>query len=791
MSTVGQAIVTVAATAVGFVLGGPTGAAYGFTIGMGLGGALFPPEGEVPDPANGVDLQTSQYGIPIRYCRGRVKVAGNLLWYGNFRRKKVKSGGKGGGGGSTSYTYSVSLAFGLCVVPPGTPVTLLRAWKGTEELDVDGINVGSWKYGLTQNSYFYDGSQTEPNPHLAQFVPRAPVWKNLCYVVLPNHDLGGGTYVKNLTFEIQVGNDADCTPALYSTEILTDPLFGLGMDPGLLDLNAAAETDAYCNANDLKMALVFDRQLSVLDCLRHIISHHDGYVTYSDGVIGHRQRMPLPAELPNISADNMVRDGDGFPSAVSYQGGRDYINKVTIEYTKRAADYVTGTAPIEDQVDIDRFGLRDQTIKLAGLTTYNRAAKLALLALRRNLSAPATLEFTVGPNLAGITSGEVFAVTIPDMELDNEPYRAMTISEDDNYRSVITAVREPDVFDLHVLGADSSQPPQPPSLAADPLAVVRPMCLEVPPLYSAGASLLAVGYSQSESLSWAGAILHRAYSSGGAYEDLSAGDTSGITGEVIAVGPGTIDVEADWDATLSSAISFDALVRNRLLNLAVFRAAGGDRFVKYQTVELIGDNQWRLSGLLFDIDGVPLPGDTGDIAVGDDVLFYESLPHVLTIPEADRNLTLYYKAASYNLDGQMQSLAEAEEIAVPLKNLLSKPLPPCNFAVNGIGLHDGTARVDTTSDTEFTWVSRNRAGIGATNYARTDTVVDDTDLVHFLVKVYSGQTLLQSNTTTSKSFTYSAADRTADGNPSPVTIQVSQVGTVETSDVAEFSVTYA
>lgn len=775
MSTVGQGITAVVGGVVGFFVGGPAGAVYGFGLGLAVGGMLFPPEAEVPSPSSGLKVQTSQYGIPVRYMRGRNKVAGNLLWYGNFKAHEEESDGKGGGGQVVGYTYTASLAFGLCVVPAGCTVTLLRAWQGSEELELE--ENGGWLSGIFKLDYsFYDGTQTGADSHIAQFVPRAPVWKRLCYIVLPNFNLGNSSYLKNLTFEIQVGDSEDALPTQISTDILTDDLFGLGLT-GVTDADAFAETAEYCTDNDLLISPIFDRQVSVLDALSHVIAHHNGYISYEEGTIAHRQ-LKSEISLGTIRDHHLVREEEELPLSATSPGGRDYNNKITVEYPKRGKEYVTGTAPVDDMVDIDQYGLRDATVKLDAITTHSRASKLAMVLLKKSLSAPQSFDFKVGPELAGIRPGQVFALTETAMDLFEAPIRIASVSESDNYEMEVSAREEVDVYGYQATGTDTSVQPVAPDLTGNPLSVVRPLMIEIPPYYSADRSLVAAAYSRSASAAWAGASVWRAYTPGGSYERVGSELGSPVTGRVIAVGEGTLDVEMDWDATLSSALSFDDLVVDKTKNLFVVTTAAGEVFAKFQTVELLAPNQWRLSGLIYDLAGIPR-NTTGDIAVNDDLALYQGLRIVLEIPEADRYRTLYYKIPSFNFAAAEQSLSDCAEIAKPLAALVDRPLPPCNVKVNGIGL-SGSA-IAAAGDIALEWVSRNRRAQGATNYERSDAVAEDADFQNFLVEFWSGGVLRRSFTQTGKSLTYTAAQQSADGAGRPLTARLSQAGNKATS----------
>ena len=79
-------------------------------------------------------VQTSAYGMALPLVYGRTRLAGNLIWYGDFKaiKHKEKSGGKGGGGGveQTTYTYEAAVMMGLCE----GPINSVKAvWKGKEK----------------------------------------------------------------------------------------------------------------------------------------------------------------------------------------------------------------------------------------------------------------------------------------------------------------------------------------------------------------------------------------------------------------------------------------------------------------------------------------------------------------------------------------------------------------------------------------------------------------------------------------------------------------------------------
>src|SRR5271163_594890 len=79
---------------------------------------------------SGLQIQTSSLGKAVPLVYGATRIAGNLIWYGDFAAIPHQAappssgkggvsggGGKGGSGGSTTYTYQTGLAVGLCEGP--------------------------------------------------------------------------------------------------------------------------------------------------------------------------------------------------------------------------------------------------------------------------------------------------------------------------------------------------------------------------------------------------------------------------------------------------------------------------------------------------------------------------------------------------------------------------------------------------------------------------------------------------------------------------------------------------
>ena len=461
MSTWGQAITGVVGIGLGIIFA-PAGlvsayAMMGLSAGLTLGGILFPKKQAKPIP-QALQIQTAAYGIPITVLYGTRRIAGNLCGYWDFTKHEREEGGKGGAQ-VTGYTYSVSLVFALCVGP--TPMTVTKIWAGQMLLKPE-----QWRY--------CDGTQTTPDSYIASKVSRAPVWKGLCYVILENYDLGASTALPNFTYEVQAAGKQDAPPTDVSKDALTNKLYGMGFDESYLDLDIFAETEAYCQTNDLLVSMVFDQQLSILDLLQYVINHHNGFITYANGKISHNQIKddPVVAVLSADPGEDVPREegsqGD-MPVSISKAGLREYSNKIEGHYFKRLPDSVTidengnltsdiltadeinayptyqpGLVVAEDMTDIAQYGTQVSNAQLDGFCLWFRAMQVATIMLKRSLYNPMLFKFKLGPKSLGanIMPGKVVSLTDTATELDAQTMRILSIAEGEDYQIEVEALEE-------------------------------------------------------------------------------------------------------------------------------------------------------------------------------------------------------------------------------------------------------------------------------------------------------------------------------------------------------------
>lgn len=176
---------------VGFVIGGPGGATWGWAIGSTLGGMYSASQQVIPGPKIGdVQRQTSQEGgfRPIVYGRSH-PIAGNVIADGGpVIVKKRRRQGWLGPKVTTEYAYR-TYAVGFCE----GEATLLQAWRnGILVYDAEDPAMAEENAKFLEYATWYTGSFDQPaSPDLEEIygVGQAPYFRGTAYLSLHNEDV--------------------------------------------------------------------------------------------------------------------------------------------------------------------------------------------------------------------------------------------------------------------------------------------------------------------------------------------------------------------------------------------------------------------------------------------------------------------------------------------------------------------------------------------------------------------------------------------------------------------------
>jgi hypothetical protein len=442
-----------------------------WVVGKGGGPSPFVNAFHAPQ-LNSLRYNTSQAGSPIFIAYGTCRVAVNVIELWGFAG--ASGGGKGGKGlggsagkkGSNQH-YSVDVAFGLCQ----GPVSFTGASHGiagnNRIWSNGGIAAGLGNVGL--NGYAGSDGQAA-DPVFVSADPNVPVlgYSGTCYVTGAPMQLGSAPALPNLQFELTgfltgtAGPDFpdDARPDLIVVDLLTNPRYGAGFPAGNLDIaNSIADWGAYCQAAQLAMSLLLDRQQPCARWLEEIAQLTVSAVVWSGSLL---KVIPYgdaalaangAAWSPDLTWQYSLGDGD----FLDFGGGSDPVlltradpaqtsNWLSIEYMDSANSYNQQVLPVWDQGMIDQYGIRtDASVQAHEFANPVSATVSAQLQLQRTAYVRNRYRFKLGWRYALLEPMDIVLITDAALGLAAAPVRIVQIDEDDNGELTVTAEEIPGV----------------------------------------------------------------------------------------------------------------------------------------------------------------------------------------------------------------------------------------------------------------------------------------------------------------------------------------------------------
>lgn len=395
---------------VGSAVGGPTGAAWGWNIGVTLGGVLFPPKLGEQDLGKLDDLKLSGsgYGAMIPQVWGKVRIGGNVIWTTNLtqhvQRKKQKS--KGGGGQTTqTYSYTASFAVAVC----RGPATVKRIWA-EDILIYDASASPESKYDIT----LYEGNETQtPDPLMTSIIGAGlvPAHRGLCYIVFEDLLLTDwGNRIPNLSFEVE-------TDAQTVETILSDLSTQSGILPGDMD---------YTTATDVVDGFVLAQRASVRDVIDPLLRIFATDITEFGGQVKTIKRGSAPVftltedEIGAVSTNN-TEAFDRVSTRVVMD--TDLPSRLDLTYFSSSRLYQQMTQSSVRQTK----GLVDEatTINSLLVLTENLARQVAERLIYTTWLERTTFQFALGPKFMRLGPGDIVL-----MPINGQQTRVRIVSRD-------------------------------------------------------------------------------------------------------------------------------------------------------------------------------------------------------------------------------------------------------------------------------------------------------------------------------------------------------------------------
>ena len=702
-----------------------------------VGELLRPKQKPENAKASGLDdfsIPTATEGRQIPLWVGKVKIDGsNVTAYGDLQAvpltKKVKTGLWSSERQTYAHKYFMGMQMALGWGDDSTEIHEVRfgdampAHTRTDEgngcirfdFDDEEFFGGNEKEGgISGTMRFYTGTQSQgANAYLAYLVGETvPAYKGLVHAVLEGMYIGTSVYIKTISYIVsrypntlgvaggkhRIGDDAN--PACFIYEVITNPVYALGLQPTDVDqvaFRAAAET---LHAEGYGMSIVYNGGSSAQDIISDVLRHVDG-VVFSDVSTGlltirlarggyDKESLPVLTESDFLAGIDFTR-----PS------WSETKNVIRGTYVNRSADYTVEPVAQQDLGNlVQRNGeIALEEIDFTGFSSYAPCA-LAVARALKTLSYP--LSKISGPlngSWRKLRPADVFRLRWSNLGIDDVVFRVVRIRYGGLESNQIEIEAVEDIFSVEEVGYVTPPPPGWTNPLQPPAPPIRQDIAGLPfPLAPTEGEVIGTFATRSGGLDEGYGI---SSDRGEGYEPR---------GFAAAWTPSAL-TETAWPVTAAAEeavgpqlglVSMLAQVDNDILETSMRSGAGiarvvsaaGEEYVAYGKVDTHLRRVWR--GIL---DTVPLDHPAGAV-----VWFVSSGRGQEGSEPYGGAVAVDVKLLPFNARGSL-ALVDAPEMTLVTDQRGSRPFPPGNVKVNGV--HPLSAAT-VSGEFVLTWSHRSR-----------------------------------------------------------------------------------
>lgn len=747
---------------------GALGAAYGslaggvtlmegYTIGMTLGGLLFPQSlGTIENgKQSDIRFQGASVGGPIVKGFGVDRYAGTAIWTTSVLQTVTTSGGGGGSGAPTytqkDYHYRHSLAVLIC---KGPIQGIRRIWANQNVIMDSRGGVEVWDKSIDTNNvaiYFGDELQDpDPTMEAALGVGNVPAYRGYAYIVFTDFNLDNyNGQPANFTFEVDHGDsDAEtiCNYLCEASGLLPDEYdFSAVSTKSIRGLSLPGKYQAR-NVMDELANVLFFRIVEVDGKIKAVVRGGSSVVTFSENEFG--------ADLNKNTGDK---------ANIKMRQVVELPRSITVSYKSETKDFDTNTQYYQRQTDKT---LSDKTISLNMVISDNQARQMIQTAIHSEWIQRMSFAPKTSYNYLYLSPGSIVTIPTP---LGNKRAEVIDMSFSTFGPISFSMLRdESAVYTQSISGA-----------AGDANGTVSGT--DLPYMFVQDINAVVdsdadyVGFyaaTVSTDTAWSGNVLY--VNPGvnhvtGYYTEkpltFNSGSLMGVTTSVLADGPtgvwdrtSYVDVELYRGSLSSAASELDVLNGKNTIVI-------GFEIVSFLTATPLGGNQYRLSNLIRGRRGTEYA--TSDHYDGEPIIFVNSNAQRFNTNAAFKGMSLGFRVID---NGRYYSTLPAYT-NVTISGRSRMPYSPCHLK----GSRDGS------NNLTLNWTRRVRKGGDLVDY--TDAVLDEAvelyDVVIYSSSSYGTIKRTISNIT-SPTYTYTAADQITDFGSVQLTVYfiVYQVSTV-------------
>lgn len=621
-----------------------------------------------------LQVQRSSQGLTLPVIYGRTRVAGNLVWYGDFvaieHKATTRQGGKGGGGVKQvdiSYTYEAAVMLALC---EGEIQGVGRIWRDKEKFD----SLAQLRLTLMRG-----GDEQPLWTHLqqAKHQDQALNYSGTAYLCSPNYELTKSAQIYQHNFEVigklgYSGNIPDANPREIVLDLLTNQRYGCGFPSQ--NIGDTDRYSNYCRAVGIFLSPAYTEQGEAQRNISELLEQTNSaavfsqgrlkIIPYGDGSYSGNGAVYVADNkaVYDLIDDDFIVSGAQDPVKVERKTNADAFNQIQVEYLDRNNDYNVAIAEVKDQANIEQYGLRPKdAVKMHGICDAKVAQKVAQQLLQRALYVRNEYEFKLGWKYCLLEPMDIVTLTDAGLGLNKTPVRITEIEEDEE--GVLSVKAEDYPVGVYTV----SEYPTQPSLGYSADYNVSPGNAHVPVIFEAPLQLTGgepqIWLATAGGDMWGGAEVWVS-TDGDSYTRVGAVNHKARFGSLTAALPN--GAVFDRTNTLGVEISAGQLTggtEQDSRDLLTLCYVDGE-FLAYANAELKGVGRYTLGNLTRGAYGSTINAHAAgsQFARIDDTLFR------YTVPRNWIGRTVWVKLVSYNVfSGGIQDLAEVPAYSYTIK----------------------------------------------------------------------------------------------------------------------------
>jgi hypothetical protein len=356
-------------------------------------------------------------GAVIPLCYGRVRIPGNILYFGNLNttpiREKVE-GGKGTGKSKkviTGYRYYIDIWYALAEAT----MTVIETYVAGKKEAIEATDF-----------VFNNGTETDFPSWVGAFASKLP---GICHIGYEQQFIGENiSFLPSIHFVLQktlptTVDYANMTNGSNPAAILYDLLTVVGeVPPSDIDLDSFNSAAEYWFAKGYGLNLVFNSRQDWGNLVKQILGFVDGAMYPNN-----EGKYTLRAFNPQDVADRAIKTHQFIDFTFSRQSYYDTKNFFQGEYKSRLDDYSTRAVQSQNPANINAVGVQQQSVDLSAYSDLTAASKRIWEINKINSFPKASLEFSTDLEFSDMARGEVLQVTHTDYALIRQNYRVTSV----------------------------------------------------------------------------------------------------------------------------------------------------------------------------------------------------------------------------------------------------------------------------------------------------------------------------------------------------------------------------